>query len=468
MLGAEDTIAAIASPPGCAVSGTIRLSGAASHQAVRGALVGAVGDRGAVTARFIHCSDVSVPVRVAFFHSPASYTGEDAVELALPGRPALLGRALARLLKTPDVRLAHPGEFTQRAFANGKMTIEQAEGVAAMIAACGEDELLAAQRLLRGGAGADKSRLASQCADLLAAVEAGVDFADEEDVVVIGAQTLRRELEDLRQAIGVCAGGATPMKTGCETGAMRVVLAGAPNAGKSTLFNALLGRRRAVVSERPGATRDLIEETLDLADVSPLAPSCVLVDMAGLDAVFIARGDADAQAQRQAHAALASADVVVHCDPAGVFAPLEHAAAKAPTIRARTKADLPSPPRDTHDSRDDRSEGDDNALALCALDGWRVDALKRAIADACARARGASALARVAPRHALALARSAQSVNAALEILGGAQDDSRSAPDEELIAQRLRDALAALGEISGKTPPDDVLGRIFASFCIGK
>lgn len=271
--------------------------------------------------------------------------------MLVPGNPALVQRVIATLLTHENVRLATPGEFSARAYLNGKLTLAQAEGIAATIAARTDAELAAAEALLSGGTGRVFAHWADELTTLLALVEAGIDFTDQEDVVPIAPDDLVRRLTTLAHALADHLGS---VRGGEHRDTLPVVaLAGPPNAGKSTLFNALLGRRRAVVSPIAGTTRDVLAERLDLSGDAPGADPIMLLDLAGLDASpEWAAGDSaanaiDADAQARAREALTHADIIIHCDPTGRFDTAIPGSTERPTIRARTKSDLPppSPPR---------------------------------------------------------------------------------------------------------------------------
>jgi tRNA modification GTPase len=451
-----DTIVAVASAPGRSARGIVRLSGAGTREALAQILADPPRpfDRGGFPARLRAgiAGSSELPLLVAAYRAPRSYTGEDAAELVLPGNPIVLERMVRALCALPGVRQASPGEFTARAFLAERLTLEQAEGVAAVIAAETEEELTAGRELLEGQRGAMYAAWGDELALLLALVEAGIDFVDQEDVVAIDPAELKSRLQRLIAEVESFLGGAQ----GAEAlhGLAQVVLAGRPNAGKSTLFNALLGRRRAVVSDLAGTTRDVLEEQLDLRAEIPGAGAVLLIDLAGLDASGEAwghggeSGQIHAQAQHAAREAVGSADVVVWCDPRGEFAGREMAGLpRTPVIRVRTKADLPGQPG---------LSGDD-AIAVCALDGWNLAVLRRAIADAAYGAARASGGAVVWPRHRRALDSALQGMRGAVEL-----------EDAELVAQRLREALDALGELIGHISPDDIVGRIFATFCVGK
>ncbi|MCC6660547.1 MAG: 50S ribosome-binding GTPase [Phycisphaerales bacterium] len=435
-----DIIVAVASPPGWAARAVIRLSGPGAWAMLSGVLDTAVTQRGCRAAR-LRFGPSGLPALLLAQAARRSYTGEESAELVLPGSPLLLDRVLRMLAGLPGARLAAPGEFTARAYLAGRMTLEQAEGVAALIAAQGEDERASAADLLGGEAGKRYRDWIEEAATLLALVEAGIDFSDQEDVTGVSTSDLARRVERLLDDLASFAGSRRAREA--EAASLpRVILAGAPNAGKSTLANALLGRSRAVVSDQPGTTRDALEEVLDLTGVIPGGSAVLLTDTPGIDD---GGGAIHAAAQHAARAALAGADLVVYCDPLGRFAPLPVAAQAE--LRVRTKADRVAPPEST-------------GLPVCALDGWNLPELRRQIACLATshRARGLAAL---LPRHREAMDRAAAHLDGARLL---ALDDAGA----EVIAGELRAALDALGELAGRIDPDRVLGRVFASFCIGK
>lgn len=452
-----DTIVALASAPGRSRRAIVRLSGPAASEVARAARIGP--SRGAHHGR-LRMGAHECPVLILRMNAPASYTGEDALEIQCPGSPALVTRIVESLLAFPGVRHAEPGEFSARAFLAGRLTLDQAEGVAATIAAHSAGQLSSARALLAGVSGALYRDWTSRVAHLLALVEAGVDFTDQEDVVPIAPRDLALEIESLRAAIASDLGGKPAEWL---TGRPRVALAGRPNAGKSTLFNALLGRDRAVTSPTPGSTRDAIVETLDLSREVPGAGEIELIDLAGLDtsqldATEINPPDAGSNAQVIHHAAqararaeLSAASVILHCDPRGLFDPAELPPGIVPALRIRTKADRSTPLAGPED------------LAVCALDGWNLPELRARIAAAAWGSVDEALV--IVPRHR-------RTLTAAFASLAEARDafdaSKRALTDPEIVAQRLRLALDLLGEIAGRISPDEVLGRIFAGFCIGK
>jgi tRNA modification GTPase len=439
---AGDTIAACATPWGHAHRAMVRLSG---PMAMRAAGCHGPSAGRALLRTTISLGSLRLPVLLAAFPAPHSYTGEDLAELQFAGSPFLVERVLQSLTSLPGVRLAQPGEFTARAYFNGRLTLQQAEGVAAVISAGTREQLDAARDLLAGRTGDSYRALTEELATLLALVEAGIDFTDQEDVVAIDAPTLARRLTTLRDSITRHLGGEQAAES--LSTLPRVALVGRPNSGKSTLFNALLGRRRAVASPHAGTTRDVLSETLDLSHDAPGAPSVLLQDLAGLD-------EHAGPDQSAARAALAAADLLLWCDPTGRFDARPLSLPPLPTLRVRTFADQPHPTH-PHATRED--------LAVCALDGWRLPMLRRAIADAATVSRGAG-IAALLPRHRRALLAARTCIDEALALIQGA---ARIA-EPEVVAQSLRLALDELAELSGRITPDDVLGRVFASFCVGK
>lgn len=432
---ARDTIVACSSPPGRSACAIVRASGAGVRK-LAAALIDPP-DGPACARAMLRLTDVlRLPVVVLRYFAPASYTGEDSLELLIPGNPTLVERVLSRLCETPHVRPAGPGEFSARAYLNAKLSVNEAEGVAAMIAAEDAEELSAAAMIRSGRRGERYDALRETIASCLALVEAGIDFTDQEDVVAIEASDLRSRLLVMREEVRRLIGSDTPAAL---REAPRVALVGEPNAGKSTLFNALLGRRRAVASPEAGTTRDAIEETLDLSRECPGAGRVVLADLPGLDQN--AASPLGKEAQRAARDWLADADLLIWCDPRGEFG---HDPG-APCIGVRTRADQPGGA-----GRED--------LRVCALDGYNIVELRHRIGVMAwrGRARGVAAL---IPRHLHALERTLDALD---EALGAGEN----AP--ELVAAGLRRALDEVGELAGRLTPDDVLGRIFAGFCIGK
>tara|TARA_R110000737_G_scaffold2923_1_gene8375 strand:+ start:236577 stop:237926 length:1350 start_codon:yes stop_codon:yes gene_type:complete len=444
------TIAAIGTPQGHSARAIIRISGPDARECIESITTLTDLTRGIHHARIRIDDRHALPCQVIWFDGPRSYTGEDVAELVLVGNPVILQRTLDRIYAIPGLHRAQPGEFSARAYLNDRLTLAQAEGVALRIAAVGDEALDAAAKLLDGTQGDRCNQWTQELALLLALVESGVDFTDQDDVVPIAPDDLADRLSQLNnQLIAEIGSAAGSIIHATQPNA---VICGVPNAGKSALFNALIGRQRAVVSDRAGTTRDAISEPLSLEADIPGAGSIELIDLAGLadhaiDAI-------DAQAQEIARQRVEDADVLLWCDPTGRFSDRDGFETMGkPIIRVRTKSDL------ILDSDEQSS-----SISVCALDGHHLGVLKRAIADAVSD-RTQMGVGAFVPRHRRAITQAITGIHAALQwIPQGAP--SLDAP--ELVASGLRDALDSLGELTGQVTPDDVIGRVFATFCVGK
>ena len=433
-------ILAVASPPGPAPRGIVRASGARACAVLAANMVHDCTGRAALLARtrgvhVVRLLQPAIPALCVVMPGPTSATGEDCAEIHAVGNPLVLERIIEAVIagSGTDARRAHPGEFSARAVLGGRIGIGDAERVAAAIAAETDAALAAAGALRAGDAERATASDADEVAAVLALVEAGIDFTDQEDVVAIARPQLERRvravLARIRARCAVSAGSERAAR------AARVVLAGPPNAGKSSLYNALLGHARAVESPERGTTRDAVEHAIAL----PGGIEAVLVDAPGLeDAVH----EIDALMQARAADALARADVVIDCG-AGLAG-----ATEAIIIRVETKSDM----------RQGTPAFAAETISTSARTGHGLDALRTAIARAVSERtpRGAGESTLGAARTAL-LAEAAAALDEALAM---------DAP--ELVAAFLRTALDRLGEVAGAIPPDDVLGRLFAGFCIGK
>ena len=369
------TIIAISSPPGRATHGLIRLSGAHAVVAINNCCKPTIESqwRGVRAMRFVvdWSRNTTLPVLVMSFPSPNSYTGEDVVELRCPGNPLLLDRIVQEVIdrskQTLDeehvVRRAEPGEFTARAYWHGRLTLTQAEGVAAAIAARSDEELETARLLLSEDFGQWARSSGDELTQLLGLVEAGIDFTDQEDVVAIEPDVLHKRIlaiqERWQQWLGHHAAKEHPESTPW------VVITGPPNAGKSTLFNALLGKTRAVSSPVAGTTRDVLTERLTVPSATG-SVACILVDVAGWDK---RTGQLDSQMQIAATVALERATVQVACEPS------QHQCSEVSgVISVRTKADQ----IDEANMSSDRLQ----PLTVSALSGVGVESLRSSIGRA--------------------------------------------------------------------------------------
>lgn len=478
-----DTIAAVASGAASGPRSLLRLSGAQTRGVLEGLGIQASGRHRGVEAARIHIGGPeTLPALVTYFEAPRSYTGEDAAEVMFPGGAAIRSRVVEAVLRQDGVRQAEPGEFTARAYLNGRMTAEQAEGVAAVIAAENERQHRAARDLLSGVTCAAYRAVADDLAQVLALVEAGIDFTDQEDVVAIAPAALHQRLGGLLARLEALLGPDGAPREGTATPV--VVLAGPPNAGKSTLFNALLGRERVVVSPEPGTTRDAVEADLlpepgerrewTDADRPPTPDRVRLFDLAGLDEHLALRSVVDEAGQRRAQDLIDQADVVVLCAPWGAAWPEAACREGTRVIRVRTKSDL-SNGGDAAAGRggegERTSEGGGAArrpYAVCAIDGWGVPALRGAIFDAAFGAVSTgSASVPLWSRHRACLTRARAWLASAFAHVTPLVVHDRM-DHAEVIASDLRSALDELGQVTGQISPDEVIGRVFATFCVGK
>ncbi len=372
------------------------------------------------------------------FDAPRSYTGQCVTELQVPGHPALLDRLLHQTIAA-GARLAEPGEFTFRAYTAGKIDLTRAEGIAATITAESQGQLRAAKMLRRGMLGSLAAEIVETLGQKLALVEAGIDFVDQEDVVPIAPKELDENLNQVRHRLAELLDHSRSW--GTIEAVPRTVLVGPPSCGKSTLFNALLGRQRAVVDPQPGTTRDVLEESLQLTDRRGRDIETMLVDIAGLD-----RPDAalDRQIQRLARRAIERADLLLVVNGSEPIADVLK-------LHLHTKSDL----------------GPGPGLNVSARTGHNLNTLRAAIAERLGD-RGISVAADslvLQPRHETALRATLESIDTARRLL---EPDKLMIESNELVASHLRSALDELAGLGGQLTPDDVIGRVFATFCVGK
>jgi tRNA modification GTPase len=454
-LSAATTIAAIASPPGGGARGIVRLSGPRAGAIVRATWRGPAPDlarRGLAAGRFDDGRGTQ-PALLLWMPGPGSYTGEDVAELHLPGSPPLLRVALARVLEL-GAASAEPGEFTRRAFHAGRIDLTRAEGVLELVRARNAAEARAARQLLLGGLARRVDALRAELDDLRALCEASLDFD--------AADTGHVDPAEIRARAGSCVAAVRAARRfeaarARASGTPRVALCGAPNAGKSALFNALLGRPEAIESDHPGTTRDALEGALELPGAQAR-----LLDMPGFDA---AAAGVDRAAQDLATERLSAADLCLWVvDAAGPQrGRLAEERARlpegAPALLAWSKTDLASagPPPDP------AAVGMLAVVPVSARTGAGLEALRAALARALAPGGGdAPTLEReVALRHDQGLAAAER------ELLLGLERWSAGAP-LDLLCEHLRAAGAGLDALCGRTTSEDLLDRIFARFCLGK
>ncbi|MFI4861953.1 MAG: tRNA modification GTPase [Phycisphaerales bacterium JB063] len=451
---ATPTIAAVASPPGRSLRGLLRVSGPATGRVLASLLQETPDATRLLTP--VRLQQPTLPALLLRFAAPFSYTGEDAAELQLPGNAAMLDRLLHRAIQSSDaVRLAEPGEFTFRGYTAGKLDLTQAEGVAATIHATCDSQLRAATMLREGKLGHAASGMVDALGNLLALVEAGIDFTDQENVVPIAPDVLDSHLAKLQAELDHLLSNSRPW--GAIEALPRVVLVGPPSAGKSTLFNALLGKDRAVIDAMPGTTRDVLEEPLTLTDALGRPAEVMLVDIAGLDDPT---SPLDQRVQAAAGEALRGADLVlsVHASETET-APLR-LPGNTPVVHVATKQDL-------HPSSADAVPP--YTCRVSAQTGAGIDQLRETIVHALkvlpVSVRGD--MLALQPRHESGLRTAAVQIKSVRGMLA-AQPNPHNLPDIELLADAMRAGLDALAALGGRLTPDEVIGRVFATFCVGK
>ena len=443
-MSVTDTIAAIATAPGAAALAIIRMSGPQASRAIKEAC-GRKKDFEWRRATVVKVRDAQGRVLdecvVTVVTAPYSFTGEDMAEVCCHGGMLVTRRVLERLLEC-GARPAEPGEFTRRAFENGRLDLTQAEAVMDVISAGSDLALRAAQNQLQGAIGARVQADADKLIDIAAHVEAYIDFP-EEDIAPDTTAELVRGLDDiseqLRQLLATADEGRI-LREG-----VRTAIIGAPNVGKSSLLNMLLGYDRAIVSPTAGTTRDTIEESVAVGGLR-----LRLIDTAGLHE----SGDEIERAgMERSRRAQAEADLILEvCDASQPRTQTEPAPATAKTITLLNKSDLPEH-ADWH--------GAEGLRISCTTGQGRAE-LEQAIEKLFLHDSGErDSLAAINTRHRYALQQ-------ALDAIARARASMEAAESPELTDVDLREALDALGTITGRIDTEDILSRVFSTFCLGK
>lgn len=447
MAATNDSIAAIATPPGAGGIGVVRVSGQAALLVAQAFLGRAPTPRHAHFSAFTS-ADGSVLDRglLLYFPAPGSYTGEDVLELHAHGSVPVLHALLERLAQF-GIRMARPGEFSERAFLNGKLDLAQAEAVADLIAAGTQAAARAAMRSLDGEFSRRVHALTEAVVRIRLRIEAAIDFSDEPIDALAGvaldtdAQRIDADVAELLEA---ARQGQRLVQT------PQVVIVGPPNAGKSSLLNLLARNERAIVSAVPGTTRDVLRETVEMDGVL-----MALADTAGMR-------DADDEIEREgirrARAERDRADIVVlvtETDSPVDLTLLDGIAASVPVLVVRNKIDRDGQAPGVHVDADGRT-----VIRLSARSGDGAELLRAQLMRAAGIGDGQQGFSARA-RHVEALERARLALDAARSAL-------REGVSLELVAEDFRTVQAVLGEITGEFGVEDLLGRIFANFCIGK
>jgi tRNA modification GTPase len=442
MFSTSDTIVAVATPPGRGGIGVVRVSGAQAEAIARRLVARGrpLEPRRATFAHIATCDQIVA----TFFPGPHSYTGEDVVELSAHGSPIVLGEIVSAAMSA-GARLAEPGEFTLRAFLNGRIDLPQAEAVADLIDAVTPLQARAAFDQLQGTLTEAIGEIDASLFDLIARLEASVDFS-EEGYHFVQPSELARALDELisRTASLVAEGRRGRL----VREGLHVAIVGKPNVGKSSLFNALVGAPRAIVTEVPGTTRDLVTEVIDLEGLR-----VTLVDTAGLrstDDVVEAEGVARARrAQVVADLLIVVVDGSLPLD--GRDQEIAYQTADYKRVIVSNKSDLGKDPRA-------------DFLPISATTGAGLDVLRAGMARALDVELLSDPPAITNVRH-IALVERAHDALLRARSAAGADGDTLS---EEFVLADLQDARAAFEEISGRRTPEDVLAHIFSRFCVGK
>jgi tRNA modification GTPase len=447
----EDTIVAISTPPGRGGIGIVRLSGPAARS-IAEPLIKLRHPLAPAQARFAEILDSTGETLdeavVTFFEKPHSYTSEDIVEIAAHGSPVLLEH-LVRQCLAAGARLAEPGEFTQRAFISGRLDLTQAEAVHDLIEATTLRQARIAAQQLGGSLSRQITPIKQQLITLIASLEAGIDFA-EDDIDLLSAAEIATQIRSIQAPLTALESTFTYGRIVREGFTLAIV--GRPNVGKSSLFNRLIERDRAIVTATPGTTRDLVTERVSL-DGIPVE----LIDTAGLRD---SPDEAESLGIAKSREAMAEADVVLVVRDATV--PFDEEAETAivaltsrPFFIVINKSDLVS-------SVPSRKTPPTLTLETSALTGAGIPELRRAILSLFNRQALGTESALVTNL------RQQQAVSTALTALNRAEQAVTASIPHEMILLDLSEALHALDTLTGTTTSDDILNLIFSKFCIGK
>ncbi len=448
----EDVIVAVSTPPGRGGIGVVRVSGAGAREVVEG-LVRLRRPMAAGRARFGFVIDsvtdeVLDEAVVTYFAAPHSYTGEDVVEVSLHGSPALL-EYVVRGCCARGARLARAGEFTERAFQRGRIDLTQAEAVDDLIQSVTLEQARVAARQLGGGLARVVAPVKALLVELIAGMEAGIDFA-EDDIDVMGVGAIRAAIAEIVVPLEALLRSFAYGRVVREGFSLAIV--GKPNAGKSSLFNRLVERERAIVTAMPGTTRDLVTETVSMEGI-PVA----LMDTAGLRDTALPLDEAEQMGMVKSREAMAEADIVLVVVDSAAGMTVEDESVIAglagrPHVVVWNKWDLMGLPTD------DAFAG----LRVSALTGDGIETLRKVVVSMVTAGGGASSEAMVTN------VRQQQAVLGTITALERAGLAAGSGVPHEMVLLDLYEGLGELDSLTGVTTSDDVLALIFSRFCIGK
>lgn len=452
----EDTIAAISTPIGEGAIAIIRVSGPRAFGIADDLFVSRAGKPSTLPSHTIHFGsigrngDLVDQVMLTVMRGPRTYTAEDIVEINCHGG-LLTARQILSLCLQHGARMAEPGEFTKRAFLNGRIDLLQAEAVMDLIHAKTERALSAAAYALEGHVSAKINALRDRLLTIVAHLEAHIDFPDE-DIAPDTREKLQQDLEDLVRFLNLLISTAREGKILRE--GIAVAIVGRPNAGKSSIMNALLGQDRSIVTAIPGTTRDTIEDFANIRGI-PVR----LTDTAG---VRPPRGAVEQLGVQRSHKALQDSSLILHIlDGSRPFSSADNQIADKctgkPTVLVCNKIDLPK--RMNLPMNFPKK----HLVETSTVTGAGIEELKELIALLAMNGKNSSAGfdAAVNERHAEALRR------ASYYLTGGLGELTRGS-GPEIVSQQLRLGLDAIGEVVGKTATEDILEKIFSTFCIGK
>ena len=447
MIHKSDTICALATAYGQSGIGVIRVTGPLSKSISKKILHQDLEPRYAYYGSFFDNDNNLIDKGVAIsFPGPNSYTGEDVVEFQGHGGVSVIRKLLETIISL-DVRVAEPGEFTKRAFLNGKMDLVQAEAVQDLIQSSSEESALSAVRSLTGEFSEKINQILSELIALRVFVEATIDFSDEE-IDFLESHEVSRKLHSLKLTL------LNILESSNQGAILRdgihVAIAGKPNAGKSSLLNSLTKQPSAIVTDVAGTTRDVLKETIQI-DGMPIH----IIDTAGLhnsDNIIEQEGI------RRAHTEINNADVVLlvydASDKSVDLSILPESVKDKPKIVIKNKIDL------TGSKTGIQKIQNNPEISISAKNGDGINIVRKALADFAGLNSNTEGVFLARKRHIIAINETLSFINSAISQLDGGAS--------ELVAEDLRQAGMHLGQITGEFSSDDLLGQIFSSFCIGK